>query len=293
MAGNSAAIWVNSLGQRFVNESGDSKEVDTAVFSQRPVTHWLIFDAGGRRKLMIRDAPGLNSKTLRQKILNNPEITQMANSIPALAAAAGLPADSLQKTVSRYNRMVAENHDRDFYRFQPDEGAQPASISVAPYYAIRLFPLTRKSMGGVLIDQAGRVLNEARQPVPGLFAAGELTGVAGINGSYGGSGTFLGPSVLIGRAAGRTAADSVSPGTPETPTEAIKPSVTTDVIGSDQLSSLIDQKRSGYWHFEVAHALVLERNAHCGQCHTESWPTRAAVTPLEQSTQLASCTDCH
>ncbi len=292
VAGNPAAIWVNASGQRFINESAPGKEVDGAVLSRQPGTHWLIFDSKGQRRLMIRDAPGFTREAIRQKILDTPGITQTARSIPGLATATGLPPRSLQETVDRYNELVARHHDTDFNRFEPGDGTSPVSISVPPYYAIRLFPLTRKSMGGVLIDRAGRVLDGNRQPVPGLFAAGELTGVAGINGSYGGSGTFLGPSVLTGRVAGKTAADSVSGHSPVT-RDRETASRTDDVMSPKQLEALLWQNRPGYWHFKVTHALVLERETDCSRCHNRDWPTHAAVTPLEQSAQLASCTECH
>ena len=42
--------------------------------------------------------------------------------------------------------------------------------------------MTRKSMGGVAIDEGARVVDTAHQVIPGLYAAGEVTGLAGING---------------------------------------------------------------------------------------------------------------
>ena len=71
---------------------------------------------------------------------------------------------------------------------------------------MQLFPLSRKSMGGVVIDSSCRVLDKRGGVIPGLYAVGELTGLAGINGKAGLEGTFLGPSILTGRVAGRTVA---------------------------------------------------------------------------------------
>ena len=86
-------------------------------------------------------------------------------------------------------------------------------------------------------------------PIEGLYAAGELTGVAGINGSHGGSGTFLGPSVLTGRIAGKDRSQSTaamlinlqSPATPHTPEE------------------IPNYGLPGYWHYDAVHRLASER----------------------------------
>ena len=76
-------------------------------------------------------------------------------------------------------------------------------IATPPYYAMQTFPLTRKSMGGVAIDMQCRVLDNHKQVIPGLYAVGELTGLAGINGKAALEGTFLGPCIVTGRVAAR------------------------------------------------------------------------------------------
>ena len=77
-----------------------------------------------------------------------------------------------------------------------------------PLIAVRLHILTRKTLGGLHTDLQGRVLGPSGEPVPGLFAAGEVAGFGG--GGYHGynalEGTFLGGCIFSGRNAGRTAA---------------------------------------------------------------------------------------
>jgi len=80
-----------------------------------------------------------------------------------------------------------------------------------PLIAVRLRILTRKTLGGLQTDLDGRVLGAGGQPVPGLFAAGEVAGFGG-GGAHGYSaleGTFLGSCIFSGRTAGRAAASSV------------------------------------------------------------------------------------
>jgi hypothetical protein len=77
-----------------------------------------------------------------------------------------------------------------------------------PFYAIPLRPLARKTLGGVRTDLRCRVLKDDGSVIRGLFASGEVAGMAGghINGSATLEGTMLGPSLFSGRVAGAFAA---------------------------------------------------------------------------------------
>lgn len=122
--------------------------------------------------------------------------------------AAGLPPQTLNETVGCWNEMVTSGKDIDFGRIGccRTPWSNPTRIERAPFYAVPFYPLARKSMGGVSIDQSCRVLDVSGQPIPGLYAAGELTGLAGVNGKASLEGTFLGASIMTGRVAGRAAA---------------------------------------------------------------------------------------
>jgi succinate dehydrogenase/fumarate reductase flavoprotein subunit len=299
---NPAAIWVDSAGRRFINEAGPSKAADRAVLSRTPATHWLVFDADGLRSLRVRDAVWLGNPG-GIKPLREAGLIRQADSIAALATAAGLPAAALERTVQSWNAAVLAGEDTDFGRFstsQPDPTAR--ALVKPPYYALQLFPMTRKSMGGLAIDADTRVLDGRGQPIPGLYAAGEVTGVAGINGSYGGEGTFLGPSVYLGRLAGRAVAGSGAAwrNLPAVPAPA-RIVVSADpayraraiTLPAEALAPLIDAQRPGYWHFEVAHRIVIERDLDCTACHTPEWPTTAPVSLAQRQLQLNACGTCH
>ncbi|CAG0946669.1 fumarate reductase flavoprotein subunit [Gammaproteobacteria bacterium] len=298
---NPAAIWVDATGRRFTNEAASSKVTDRAVLRQSPATHWLVFDATGARQLTIRGAAWLSAKTIEEEILDNPTLVSRADDIAALAAAAGLPPDALVETVQRFNRFVDQGMDTDFGRIGPGMSeAPPPALRQPPYYAIQLFPMTRKSMGGLEIDHETRVLGGAGQVIRGLFAAGEATGVAGINGSHGGEGTFLGPSVLIGRVAGRSAvAQALGPqalgrrqAADAAPADA-SPAAVAPRAQPANLPALLAQQRRGYWHFGVSHALVVERGESCDSCHKSPWGTGPATTAAQRIVQLDSCVRCH
>ncbi len=298
---NPAAIWVDATGRRFTNEAAPSKVTDRAVLMQTPATHWLIFDAEGEKRLTIRGAAWMNTKTVQQEILENPDLVKQADSIAALAAAAGLPTDALADTVARFNRFVEQGIDTDFGRVGPGmTETPPLPIRQPPFYAVQLFPMTRKSMGGLAIDHEARVLGGAGQLIRGLFAAGEVTGAAGVNGSYGGAGTFLGPAVLTGRVAGRSAValalgedalKAVAVPAAAEAEPAVEPAKTPPVAVN--LAALVAQQRSGFWHFNASHALVLERNDSCATCHVGVWSPGPAASRAQRIVQLDSCARCH
>ncbi|MDH5254342.1 MAG: FAD-dependent oxidoreductase, partial [Gammaproteobacteria bacterium] len=289
---NPSAIWVNSSGQRFISEMAPSKDADDAVLRLEPATHWLIFDADGMKTLRVRDGVWLGNPAGIEP-LKALGLIRQAESIETLAGVAGLPAPALEATVERWNAAVLTGNDDDFGRFTPAKPDRSArAISKAPFYAMQLFPMTRKSMGGLAIDGDTRVVDESGRAIPGLYAAGEVTGVAGINGSYGGEGTFLGPSVYLGRLAGQAAARN-GRGARREPAPVAAPAkilVSRDTayraravtMAPEALPGLVGAKRPGYWHFEVAHRIVQERGLDCTACHTPEWPTQAAASPRQR-----------
>ncbi|PJJ53265.1 FAD-binding dehydrogenase [Hymenobacter chitinivorans] len=83
-----------------------------------------------------------------------------------------------------------------------------------PLIAVRLHVITRKSLGGLETDLSGRVLDSAGQPIPGLYAAGEIAGFGGggMHGYRALEGTFLGGCLYSGRIAGRAVAEALGGG---------------------------------------------------------------------------------
>jgi predicted oxidoreductase len=84
--------------------------------------------------------------------------------------------------------------------------------AAGPLIAVRLWVLTRKTLGGLETDLSGRVLQEGGQPLAGVYAAGEVAGFGGggVHGYRALEGTFLGGCLFSGRVAGRAAADAVA-----------------------------------------------------------------------------------
>ncbi|MBZ9844682.1 FAD-binding dehydrogenase [Mesorhizobium sp. CA5] len=99
--------------------------------------------------------------------------------------------------------------DRLIRTAKPHKMLDPAN---GPLIAVRLNILTRKTLGGLQTDLDSRVLNAAGQPVPGLYAVGEVAGFGGggVHGYAALEGTFLGGCIFSGRSAGRAAAKAVA-----------------------------------------------------------------------------------
>lgn len=116
-------------------------------------------------------------------------------------------AKDLQLTAIRGARRY--RGDRLTRVVEPHQFLDPAA---GPLIAVRLHILTRKTLGGLQTDLSGRVLGADGQPVPGLYAAGEIAGFGG-GGMHGYSaleGTFLGGCLFSGRTAGRAIAECLA-----------------------------------------------------------------------------------
>ncbi len=104
--------------------------------------------------------------------------------------------------MERYNTAFEQGRETE-----PEFGKSlklSKKFDTPPYLAIQIFPLARKNLGGIKTDIRCRVLDRHAAPIQGLYAAGEVAGMAGghINGRAGLEGTMLGPSIFSGRVAG-------------------------------------------------------------------------------------------
>ena len=297
------AVWVNEGGERFVNESSSQKDLLNAVVNQPNATSWAILDDIGKKQFFVAGTGWESFAKFESAILRNPKLTAMAPSLADLAALMGVDPTTFVATIHRYNEFVKRGIDADFSRFpSPAFKRSPARIQRAPFYAVRLYPLSRKSMGGVVIDHDARVVSATGITIPGLYAAGEVTGLAGINGKAALEGTFLAPSVLTGRVAGRTVMSDL--GKPNVITDVMRPSTfatkpkgksrpSGSCLGCHPLQSQVLEHRSGYAHFEAVHVRVLERNLACDTCHAEISMVPSVRHKIDRMAQSLICPTCH
>ncbi len=302
---NLNAIWVNAQGERFVNEWKGSRYSVEAVVRQKPAKYWIVFDGPGLADLRYSGTDWSDPKRAKALLVDNPEITTSASTWAELARKTGLPGARLQETVERYNRMVRSGEDTDFHRF--GEGAlppwlqvfpvpRPRELSQPPFYAMRAFAMTRKSMGGLRIDGNCRVLDNAGKAIPGLFAVGEVAGLGGVNGKAGLEGTFLAPSLIQGRRAGRHIAGSTiaAPRLPALPQPRIGADTGDGLCRTcHTLPMRFFAGRPGYRHFARSHKLAQERGFSCKRCHGEVEVLRPWRHRIDDAAQTTACGECH
>ena len=131
----------------------------------------------------------------------------------------------LEREIRARDREVENPYTKDMQltaihgarRYLPDRFSRIAAPhrildpGAGPLIAVRLSILTRKTLGGLQTDLSGRVLRSSGEPLPGVYAAGEVAGFGGggVHGYRALEGTFLGGCLFSGRGAGRAAAAAV------------------------------------------------------------------------------------
>jgi 3-oxosteroid 1-dehydrogenase len=152
--------------------------------------------------------------TLPRKLRN--QFLRKASTVEELAEKIGVPGERLKATLERFNAMARAGKDEDFGRgesasdrYYGDDRVKPnpclAPIEKGPFYAIPLFPGDLGTKGGLKTDVGARVLDEAGQPIPGLYAAGN-TSMSIMGRTYPGAGGTIGPAMCFGFLGAETAA---------------------------------------------------------------------------------------
>ncbi len=181
------AILVNQEGKRFTNELLTRDVVSAAELEQPGSYAYIIFDQH------LRD--GL--KAIEKYVSTG--ITVQADTIEGLAELIGVDPATLAETLKNWNQYVADQKDPEFGR----ESGMDADLSQAPYYAIKIAPGIHHTMGGVRINTSTQVLDASGEPIPGLFAAGEVTG--GVHGGNRIGGNAVADIVVFGKIAAESA----------------------------------------------------------------------------------------
>lgn len=182
-------IYVNSAGQRFVDETRCADEVGRAYLELTDRVMWVITDAASRK-----------NSCFESKLLNG--TVQSASTIKEMARKMGVSSSSLEETIARYNRFVDAGRDEDF-----GKTIFTQKIEKAPFYFGRESFDLHTSLGGIRIDEKARVLRGDGSVIEGLYAAGETAG--GVHGKGRLGGNALTAAFVFGRIAGREAAGAL------------------------------------------------------------------------------------
>ncbi|MDE2620732.1 MAG: FAD-dependent oxidoreductase [Sphingomonadales bacterium] len=188
------AILVNNRGERFVAEDSYHGRTGQAIMEQPGTVAYLIMDSETFAYPEVSRA--------QHRLVDGWE------TIAEMEQGLGVPTGSLERTLAEYNAGAARGED-PLYHKHPD-WLQP--LDKAPYAAFEVSYSNSYyyyiTLGGMTINEHAEVLDDAGQPIPGLFAAGACTSTISQSGRDYASGMMLGPASWFGRVAGRRAAQA-------------------------------------------------------------------------------------
>ena len=188
------AIMLNQEGKRFVEELQRRDVLSEAILNQTGRYCWVLWN----------DKIGSISNTVKAhaneyEAFTKQGIMTTCDDLKCIADFTKIPFDQLQKTVKRVSDMAGKGNDKDF-----NHRAGLMDMQQGKYYVIKAVPSTHHTMGGVRINEKAEALTAEGKVIPGLWAAGEVTGVThGTNRLGGNAYTDI---IVFGRIAGEAAA---------------------------------------------------------------------------------------
>ncbi|MBS5492466.1 MAG: flavocytochrome c [Sutterella wadsworthensis] len=190
------AIMLNQEGKRFVEELQRRDVLSEAILNQTGRYCWVLWN----------DNIGKISNTVKAhaneyEAFTKQGIMATCDDLKCIADFTKIPFDQLQATVKRVTDMAGKGNDKDF-----KHRAGLMDMSQGKYYVIKAVPSTHHTMGGVRINEKAEALTAEGKVIPGLWAAGEVTGVThGTNRLGGNAYTDI---IVFGRIAGEAAAQA-------------------------------------------------------------------------------------
>ncbi|WP_454990733.1 flavocytochrome c [Campylobacter rectus] len=156
-------------GKRFMNELADRKtraDAEFKILREDPKAYPITF---ADTKMAFKDL----SEEIISKGMAGGKVVGECASLDEIASKYGVPADALKESVKKYNEGVKAKKDE----FGKQESALSEINEAGPFYVIRLSPKPHHTMGGLKINAKAEVISsKTNKPIPGLYAAGEITG---------------------------------------------------------------------------------------------------------------------
>ena len=188
------AIMLNQEGKRFVEELDRRDVLSEAILNQTGGYCWVLWnDKIGAVSNTVKAHPDEYAGFTKSGIMTT------CDDLKCIADFTKIPYDSLKATVDRVSSMAGPGNDKDF-----NHRGGLVDMSQGKYYVIKAVPSVHHTMGGVRINPKGEVLTKEGKVIPGLWAAGEVTGVThGTNRIGGNAYTDI---MVFGRLTGQEAA---------------------------------------------------------------------------------------
>lgn len=187
-----SGLIVSEDGLRVVDEYTYQSHVATALADAKSTCGYYI--AAKKGVYAVEPYPMIQWGVTMEHVPHAATIGELAEKI-------GVDKAALEATVARYNELCAKGVDEDF--------GKPAQYMIPvegdEYYAFRMTPGTSVTFGGLEIDVNARVLDTNNQPIPGLYAAGEVAFTGLFDAEYPCCGMAIGSAVYYGRIAADSA----------------------------------------------------------------------------------------
>lgn len=190
------AIMLNQEGKRFVEELQRRDVLSEAILKQTGGYCWVLWnDKIGSISNTVKEHPTEYEAFTKQGIMAT------CDDLKCVADFTKIPFDSLKGTVNRVSSMTGKGNDKDF-----NHRSGLVDMTQGKYYVIKAVPSVHHTMGGVRINEKAQALTAEGKVIPGLWAAGEVTGVThGTNRLGGNAYTDI---IVFGRIAGKAAAEA-------------------------------------------------------------------------------------
>ena len=190
------AIMLNQEGKRFVEELQRRDVLSEAILKQTGGYCWVLWnDKIGSISNTVKEHPTEYEAFTKQGIMAT------CDDLKCVADFTKIPFDSLKGTVNRVSSMTGKGNDKDF-----NHRSGLVDMTQGKYYVIKAVPSVHHTMGGVRINEKAQALTAKGKAIPGLWAAGEVTGVThGTNRLGGNAYTDI---IVFGRIAGKAAAEA-------------------------------------------------------------------------------------
>lgn len=188
------AVMLNQEGRRFVEELQRRDVLSEAILNQTGGYCWVLWnDKIGAISNTVKVHPTEYEAFTKQGIMAT------CDDLKCVADFTKIPLDNLNATVNRVSSMTGKGNDKDF-----NHRSGLVDLSQGKYYVIKAVPSVHHTMGGVRINEKAQVVTKGGKVIPGLWAAGEVTGVThGTNRLGGNAYTDI---IVFGRMAGKAAA---------------------------------------------------------------------------------------
>lgn len=185
------AIIVNRDGKRFCPEMATRDVMSKAILEQKGGTAYLVFDQAVRESLKAIE--GYASKGL---LTEAPTVAELAKKL-------GIPEDAMVKTLADYASSQKSGNDP----LGRKATEMPLPLDKGPFYAVEIGPAIHHTMGGLKIDTKAEVISTSGQVIPGVFAAGEVTG--GVHGGNRLGGNAVADITIFGKISADTALEYI------------------------------------------------------------------------------------